>query len=104
MSKLRVVRPVFVLSMLALTFFASSSDALFRERTAHYWAWTYGDGVPAYSAEYDCSCRISPCAPTYEIVGEKTYYCDGTTSEWGYVDHACADKTITYGNYCYQSP
>lgn len=101
MRKLRILRPVVVLSMLALTLLASSSGADFRERTDHFWAWTYGGGIPAYSPEYGCYCRVGPCAPVYEIVGERTYHCDGTTSEWGYVDHPCADTTGSWGPYCY---
>lgn len=102
MKKLRILRPVVVLSMLALTVLASSSSAILRERTVHFWAWTYGDGIPAFRAENNCTCVISPCPFAYEIVGERTYFCDETTSEWGYVDHPCADKTITFGPYCYQ--
>jgi len=45
---------------------------------------------------------VSPCPTVYEIVGERTDHCDGTTSEWGYVDHPCADKTYTFGQVCCQ--
>jgi hypothetical protein len=98
-GRFNIVRTALVLSLIAIGF-ATSAYALFRERTVHYWAWTYGDGVPAYEAEYNCSCMIGPCAGRYEIVGEKEQLCDGTTSEWGYVGHPCADTTVTLGPRC----
>lgn len=100
--KLRIIRPRHRPFNARPHVFASSSSAVLRQRTVHYWAWTYGTGVPAYSPDYDCECRVGPCAPAYEIVGEKTFYCDGTTTQWGYVGHACADITLTLGPLCYQ--
>jgi len=98
-------KPGFIRTVLVLALiigFATAGYAVLRERTVHYWAYTYGDGMPALRLENNCSCVVSPCPTVYEIVGERTYHCDGTTSEWGYVDHPCADKTYTFGQVCYQ--
>lgn len=100
-EKFGLARLVFVLCLIAAGF-ATATYAVLREKTFHYWAYTYGDGVPAYRPENNCSCVVGPCAPVYEVVGEKTYSCDGSTNEWGYVDHPCATKTVSLGPLCYQ--
>ena len=88
-----------VLACLAMGF-APTADAMLRERTVHYWAYTEGDGIPIFRAQNGCSCVVGPCNPTWEIVGERTYFCDGTSEEWGYVDHECASTTVTFGPVC----
>lgn len=101
-GKPRRSRLLLVLSVCAVIFigYAFSTVAVLRERKVQYWAWTYGDGVPAFRPENNCSCVVGPCPATYEIVGEKTYSCDGTTSEWGYVDYACTDTRLMLGPLC----
>ena len=91
-----------VLVVLLVIGLATAAYAVLRERTTHYWAYTYGDGIPAFQPGTGCTCVVGPCPGFYEIVGERTFNCDGTTTEWGYVDHPCTDKTYTSGSWCYQ--
>jgi hypothetical protein len=66
-----------------------------RERTVSYYGYIYGsDGVY-------CACRIGPCGYD-DLLGEKTFYCDGTTSSWGITEGCFTRTETTYGDYCYQ--
>jgi hypothetical protein len=86
----RVAASIFVL--MAMT---SPASATFRERTVSYRGYAYG------SAGNYCSCQVGPCGFD-DLLGQKTFYCDGTTSSWG-ITEGCFTRIITtFGETCYE--
>jgi len=90
--KLRLTTRRTVLYSLVILALAPAAFAL-RERTVSYYGYVYGsDGVY-------CSCRIGPCGFD-DILGEKTFYCDGSTSSWGITEGCFTRTVVTFGEEC----
>lgn len=82
-----------VLYSLVLLTLTPAAFATFRERTVSYYGYVYGsNGVY-------CSCQIGPCAYD-DILGEKTFHCDGTTSSWGITEGCFTRTVVTFGDQC----
>ena len=88
-----------LVALCVVVMLAPSAFAL-REKTVGYYGYVYGS-----NGDY-CTCKVGPCNPLTEseLLGEKTFYCDGTTSAWGVTSGCFNYTTITYGATCTLSP
>jgi hypothetical protein len=79
---------------LIMLILAPATFGLVREKTTSYYGYVYGsNGVY-------CACKIGPCGYD-DLLGEKTVYCDGSSSSWGITEGCFTRTEITYGDYCY---
>lgn len=67
--------------MVGLPAFASPTH----ERTYSYYGYNYGP-----TNDDHCTCRVGPCFP--ELLGQKTYSCNGAVYSWGITTGTCFDR------------